>query len=235
MKYLLGIVLAAAGAYFFALRQKPVETAPLDAPVAAAASGQSATKPAPKARLAPEGTFYLVERISVMTDSGTFGVDAGTKVTAVKGGTRMRVTDGKNIFEVSSAQVTRDIDLAGRIYSSVLQQRVPPRVGGVPARPAASPRPPQEYAAQAVAAPEDASRRARAVLDLRARLSNLVTKEGRLKKTAEEMRGAYNSNGRTTYNGKHPGLEELAIAEADFQRVSNERISVEKQIAEVQR
>lgn len=235
MKYLLGIVLAAAGVYFFVLRQKPVEPAPPDATVAAAASGPSATKPAPKTRLAPEGTFYLIERISVVTDSGTVGVGAGTKVTVVKGGTRMRVTDGRNVFDVSSAQLTRDIDLAGRIYSAVLQKRVPARVGGVPARPAALPRPPQEYAAQAVAAPGDASHRARDLLDLRARLSALTIQEARLKKTVEEMRAAYNSQGRTTYKGRHPQLDDISIAEADFQRAAKERIGVQKQIAEVQR
>jgi hypothetical protein len=68
--------------------------------------------PTPRPNLAPPGTYFLTERISVMTDSGVMGDPPGTLVTLVSAGPAMRVTDGKNEFEVRSSQVTNDYNVA---------------------------------------------------------------------------------------------------------------------------
>jgi hypothetical protein len=72
----------------------------------------------PPRNLAPPGIYFLLQRISVMTDSGVVGDSPGTKVTMIKGGNPMHVTDGQNQFDVDPAQVTNDIDVATRVFYS---------------------------------------------------------------------------------------------------------------------
>lgn len=86
-----------------------VEATPAAMPVAAVA-------PAPARNLAPPGTYFLIQRISVMTDSGVIGDSPGTKVTMVSAGNPMKVTDGQNQFDVTASQVTNDIDVATRVF-----------------------------------------------------------------------------------------------------------------------
>jgi len=83
---------------------------------AAAPEVVAAVPPAPAGNFAPEGVYFLLERVSVMTDSGVIGDPPGTKVTLVKAGPPMRVTDGKNEFDVTPAQVTNDLDAATRVF-----------------------------------------------------------------------------------------------------------------------
>jgi hypothetical protein len=70
--------------------------------------------PSPAPRLAPPGVFFATERLSVTTDSGVSGVDAGAKVLLLARlpAHRLKVTDGPNEFEVTLAQVTNDLDVA---------------------------------------------------------------------------------------------------------------------------
>src|SRR5438874_11443326 len=71
---------------------------------------------APQRRLAPEGTFFLLERASLPIDSGVIGFAPGTKVTLVgQGAAASTVTDGQYQFEVQSSQLTNDLDIAASI------------------------------------------------------------------------------------------------------------------------
>jgi hypothetical protein len=86
---------------------------------------QSVAKPtparpvAPQRRLAPEGTFFLLERASLRTDSGVIGFAPGTKVTLVdQADSASTVTDGQYQFNVPSSQLTNDLDLAASIAKS---------------------------------------------------------------------------------------------------------------------
>src|SRR5438034_419736 len=70
----------------------------------------------PQRRLAPEGTFFLLERASLPIDSGVIGFAPGTKVTLVgQGASASTVTDGQYQFEVQSSQLTNDLDIAASI------------------------------------------------------------------------------------------------------------------------
>jgi hypothetical protein len=65
-------------------------------------------------RLAPEGTFYLMERVVVKSDSGVTGFAPGTRVKLIEDrGEKLFVTNDDNIrFEAPSDKVTNDLDLA---------------------------------------------------------------------------------------------------------------------------
>jgi hypothetical protein len=97
------------------LAETPIAT---PAPVAVSAPApQAQVSPTPPLRhLAPAGIYFLVQRVSITTDSGVFGDPPGTKVTMVTPGPPMQVTDGPNQFEVLPSQVTNDLDVAGQAY-----------------------------------------------------------------------------------------------------------------------
>jgi hypothetical protein len=63
---------------------------------------------------APPGIFYVVERVSVMTSNGVKALSPGEEVRLLQriGKGRMKVTAGKDDFEVKESQVTNDLDLA---------------------------------------------------------------------------------------------------------------------------
>jgi hypothetical protein len=106
------------------------------APVAPARTQRAATKPKPEAarptpakrvvarptparsvaqqqRLAPEGTFFLLQRTSLPINSGVIGFAPGTKVTLVEQADSVStVTDGEYQFKVPSSQLTNDLDIA---------------------------------------------------------------------------------------------------------------------------
>jgi len=70
----------------------------------------------PERRLAPEGTFFLLQRASLPIDSGVIGFAPGTKVTMVEqGDSASTVTDGQYQFTVQSSQLTNDLDLAANV------------------------------------------------------------------------------------------------------------------------
>jgi hypothetical protein len=64
-------------------------------------------------RLAPEGTYFLLQRTSLKIDSGVIGFAPGTKVTMVnKADPMSTVSDGQYQFIVPSSQLTNDLDIA---------------------------------------------------------------------------------------------------------------------------
>lgn len=67
-------------------------------------------------RLAPEGTFFLLQRASLPIDSGVIGFAPGTKVTLVEETESVStVTDGEYEFKVPPSQLTNDLDLAASV------------------------------------------------------------------------------------------------------------------------
>ena len=70
-------------------------------------------------RLAPEGTFFLLQRASLPIDSGVIGFAPGTKVTLVEQADSVStVTDGAYQFKVLSSQLTNDLDLAASVATA---------------------------------------------------------------------------------------------------------------------
>src|SRR5438876_1199238 len=92
---------------------------------------QSTAKPTParpvtaQRRVAPEGTYFLLERASLRIDSGVIGFAPGTKVTLVdQGASASTVTDGQYQFTVPSSQLTNDLDLAASVAQSDYAEQV---------------------------------------------------------------------------------------------------------------
>jgi len=90
------------------------------------AAQQRAARPTParsilakQPRLAPEGTWFLLQRVSLKTDSGIIGFAPGTKVTLVdQGDSLSTVSDGEYQFTVASSQLTNDLDMAENVAKS---------------------------------------------------------------------------------------------------------------------
>lgn len=125
MKTILPILVALGLGYLgfvFWQNRKP-ETAPPPSvaaetppPAPAATPEPIAAAPEPHRNLAPPGTYYIVQRVSVTTDSSIIGILPGTKVTMVNAGPPLHVTDGQNQFDVQPDQVTNDLDIAAKAY-----------------------------------------------------------------------------------------------------------------------
>jgi hypothetical protein len=99
---------------------KPAAARPI--PPKQPAAERAGAKPTPvrpvaqERRLAPEGTFFLLQRASLPIDSGVIGFAPGTKVTMVEqGDSASTVTDGQYQFTVQSSQLTNDLDLAASV------------------------------------------------------------------------------------------------------------------------
>jgi hypothetical protein len=70
-------------------------------------------------RLAPEGTYFLLERASLTTDSGVIGFAPGTKVHLdARKDLLSTVTVGQYRFDVASRQLTNDLDIAASVGQS---------------------------------------------------------------------------------------------------------------------
>jgi hypothetical protein len=90
------------------------------------AAPQRTTSPTParsilakQPRLAPEGTCFLLQRVSLKTDSGVVGFAPGTKVILVdQGDSLSTVSDGEYQFTVASSQLTNDLDMAENVAKS---------------------------------------------------------------------------------------------------------------------
>ena len=70
-------------------------------------------------RLAPEGTYFLLQRVSLKIDSGVVGFAPGTKVTLVERGVPLSVvSDGKYQFSVAPSLLTNDLNIAEDVAKS---------------------------------------------------------------------------------------------------------------------
>ena len=70
-------------------------------------------------RLAPEGTYFLRQRVSLKIDSGVVGFAPGTKVTMIQQGDPLStVSDGQYQFGVVSSQLTNDLNIAEDVAKS---------------------------------------------------------------------------------------------------------------------
>lgn len=205
---------------------KPAEVAKPMEPAAPAAPQ------APVRRLAPEGVFFTLQRISVVTDSGVISVAPATKVTVVRQGPPLHVTDGKNEFDITPDQVTNDLEVIGQVYQAYAQR---PAQSSQPVQPAPDARAAERARQELAAKGEVDSRRAQAILELRSRLGLVARKEAAAGKLVADIRNAFNSGGRITYNGKHPTLYDMTAAESDFDRLFGERREIENKITELQR
>lgn len=91
-----------------AFRPKPVQAPP--------SSSVAVRPPTPRQRLAPEGTYFFLERASLKTESSIIGFAPGTKVTMIEQrGSTSIVSDGEHQFETASSQLTNDLDIAARV------------------------------------------------------------------------------------------------------------------------
>jgi len=83
-------------------------------------------------RLAPEGTYFLVERASLPIESGVIGFAPGTKVTLLnQNDSGSTVTDGQYQFTVQSSYLTNDLDIAARVATTdyAAQARIAEQIG----------------------------------------------------------------------------------------------------------
>jgi hypothetical protein len=72
--------------------------------------------PAEQHRLAPEGVFYVMNALSIHTASGVTGLAPGTRVRMLQDkGETFSVTDGSTTFDVSTDNLTNDVDLAALV------------------------------------------------------------------------------------------------------------------------
>ena len=71
-------------------------------------------KPTPVRHLAPEGTYFLLQFVSITTPFGVVGLPPGTKITALaRDDTSFKVSDADDHpFLVTQSQITNDLDLA---------------------------------------------------------------------------------------------------------------------------
>jgi hypothetical protein len=106
-----------------ATKPKPVATR--STPPRRTPTQRSGAKPTParavarEPRLAPEGTFFLLQRTSLPIDSGVIGFAPGTKVTLIEQvGPVSTVTDGEYQFKVQSSQLTNDLNVAEDVASA---------------------------------------------------------------------------------------------------------------------
>jgi hypothetical protein len=69
--------------------------------------------------LAPEGTYFLIQRVALTTDSGVVGFAPGTKVNlATRTDSISTVTVKGYNFDVPSSQLTNDLDIAASAAQS---------------------------------------------------------------------------------------------------------------------
>ena len=92
---------------------------PASSPIVTSTPMVIQSQPTPEAkllrRLAPEGVFFVLQRLSTTTDSGVASAVPGTKVTLVRDGLPMRVSDGQNEYDALASQLTNDMDVAEKL------------------------------------------------------------------------------------------------------------------------
>lgn len=90
--------------FFWPMPARPAKSTPIPAPAPIVSS----------ARLAPEGTFFLTEYISLANEDGIRGFPGGTKVTRLEDlGDSLQVRNSTGtVFKVSKQKLTNDLNVA---------------------------------------------------------------------------------------------------------------------------
>lgn len=88
---------------------------PVSSRIVSQAQPTSVSTVTPVKRFAPKGVFFVLQRISAMTDSGVVSAMPGTKVTLVRDGSLMRVTDGQHEYDAFPSQLTNDMDIGEKL------------------------------------------------------------------------------------------------------------------------
>jgi hypothetical protein len=108
----------------------PIPAAPTSAPALAPATAAvdpspAKTEPAaPPKVLAPEGTLFAVERISVTTDDGVFTIPAGSRLKIVrKEADGYIVKNDRHQFAVEAHQVTNEVGVASAAAQTHLAEQ----------------------------------------------------------------------------------------------------------------
>jgi len=78
------------------------------------AAATTAPKPTRVRHLAPEGSYFLLQFVSITTPFGVVGLPPGTRITTVTHrGELFEVSDADDhVFQVMESQMTNDVDLA---------------------------------------------------------------------------------------------------------------------------
>jgi hypothetical protein len=78
----------------------------------------------PHKHLAPDGTFFLLQRVTKPTEFGIYSLGPGSEVHRIaQEGTKLTVSDGREQFEVDSSQLTNDLDKAADLQQMQGEER----------------------------------------------------------------------------------------------------------------
>ena len=103
----------------FSFAQSNVAQANVPQQAPSTAADAPATQPTQQRRLAPEGVFFLTERMVLRSKSGVVGFAPGTRVRVVQDkGETFSVTDGFTTFDVPADELANDLDLATLVARS---------------------------------------------------------------------------------------------------------------------
>ena len=74
-------------------------------------------------RLAAEGIYFILKRVSITSASGITAYPPGVQVRRLKDNKTMwQVTDGKTVFDVKPDQLTNDLDIAGAAANRYVEE-----------------------------------------------------------------------------------------------------------------
>lgn len=206
----------------------PEQPAPTPEPVVVvkampAPTPAPAPVPPPK-RLAQEGIFYVIQRISVTTDDGVRSIPVGTGVKLVReSGLQLVLNDGGSEFTAARSQVTNDLDEAEG-YLRQSRQVASAAILSRAVTAAAAPTQPV-----AAAAPANSSRRE----ELQSQFDGLYQQERALRDQVSKLRDAESraydakihgriAGGATMVNARAPLEAKIKTISAQKDRVREE-------------
>ena len=94
---------------------KPVPTTATPEPVVKTEVAESVIDPVPEKRLAPAGTYFVIQPITLKTENGVTGIRVGTKVNLLRDmGDTLQVTNGATEFVAKRQKLTNDLDIVAQ-------------------------------------------------------------------------------------------------------------------------
>lgn len=80
--------------------------------------------PIPHKHLAPDGTFFLLQRVTKPTEFGVYSLGPGSEVHRVaQQGSTLTVSDGRQQFDVAASQLTNDLDMAAELQATENEEK----------------------------------------------------------------------------------------------------------------